>query len=402
MRKTTLAVSVAFVLGLLLASCATDKVTKPAGTADSWTFVIFGDTRGDFDPAKDPPYDASTATGVSLLLPRIATKIASLQPEFVLHVGDLICGDLYEDVIAMGIPNVFPIPFADQLRAAKDALSPIYSANIPIYTVRGNHEVSCSVGATGSVDPQLAAAYDQAFGQDMPQNYDGSFAGQRGLTYSFSHKQVTVVAVDQYALYVAPDPLPVPPWMPTNTWGTNLWGYHTIDQDWVSEQLQAASTPFKIVFAHEPVYEASGIPFNTRYAQYQWSPELYFGPASVGGIARRQSFIDMLGENGAQLYAVGHVHNLSVGYVLDSAGHTVYQLTAGNGGALPMDTEDVTTNEAAIHDVHRELTKVGFTLATVNPAANAMLLEYYVMDMADFSWSKMGFTTQIAGASPHN
>lgn len=107
----------------------------------------------------------------------------------------------------------------------------------------------------------------------------------------------------------------------------------------------------------------------------------------------------MLGANGAQLYAVGHVHDMSIGYVLDSAGHTVYQLTAGNGGALPMDTQTVTTNEAAIHDVKRELTKTGFTLATVNPTANTMLLEYYVMDATDGSWSEESFTTQIAGSA---
>jgi hypothetical protein len=399
MKTTILTVAVALFLSMTLASCTKDKATEPAGAADSWTFVILGDTRGDFDPAKNPPYDASTATGVSLLLPQIATKIASLKPDFVLHVGDLVCGDLYEDVIAMGIPHVVAIPYADQFLAAKAALSPLSDAGIPVYTVRGNHEVSCAVGATGSVQPQLAAAYYEAYGQHMPQTYDGSFAGQQGLTYAFSHKQVTVIALDQYAQYVVPDPLPVPTYIPTNTWGTNLWGYHTIDQDWVSRQLQAAHTPFKVVFAHEPVYEASGIGFNTRYAQYHWSPELYFGPASLGGMARRQSFIDMLGTNGAQLYAVGHVHNLSVGYVLDSAGHRVYQLTAGNGGALPMDTETVTVNEAAIHDVKRELTRLGFTLATVKPTENVMLLEYYVMDVTDGSWSKESFTTEIAGGS---
>jgi hypothetical protein len=400
MKSKTIMVSVVALLsGIICTNCAKDKVTEPAGT-DSWTFAIFGDTRGDFDPARRPPYDAGTATGVSLFLPQIATKIASLRPEFVLHVGDLACGDLYEDVISMGVPDVIAIPYASQFQAFKDAMSPVYNAHIPLYTVRGNHEVCCSDGSNGSNNPALEAAYYEAFGQYMPQNYDGSFANQKGLTYSFSHKQVTVVAIDQYARYVAPDPLPVPAWRPTNTWGTNFWGYHTIDQDWVSERLQASAKPFKIVFAHEPAYEASGVPFSTAYADYQWSPELYFGPESFDGNARRQSFIDMLGANGAQLYAVGHVHNMSIGYVLDSVGHVIYQLTAGNGGALPMDSADVTANEAAIHDVNREISKLGFILATVNPGANTMLLEYYVMDRIDFSWSKESFTTQITGSSP--
>jgi hypothetical protein len=400
MKRKTIIVSVVTLLSCLtLTSCIKNKVTGPDGTTDSWTFVIFGDTRGDLDPTKKPPYNVNTATGVSLLLPRIAEKIASLKPEFVLHVGDLIAGDLYEDILLLGVPDVIAIPYADQFLAFKDAMSPVNNANIPLYTVRGNHEVSNMDGSFRDPDPALAAAYYQAFGQYMPQNYDGSFTGQKGLTYSFSHKQVTVVAVDQYAQFTAPDPLPVPRWMPTNTWGANFWGYHTIDQDWVSKRLQEANTPFKIVFAHEPVYEASGIPFSSSNANYQWSKELYFGPANFGGIARRQSFIDMLGANGAKLYAVGHVHNMSIGYVFDSGGHTIYQLTVGNGGAFPMQSANLTGNEAAIHDVRHELTKVGFTLATIHPAANTMLLEYHVMDVNDFSWSKENFTTQIIGYS---
>jgi hypothetical protein len=65
-----------------------------------------------------------------------------------------------------------------------------------------------------------------------------------------------------------------------------------------------------------------------------------------------------------------------------------------------MQSADLTGNEAAIHDVRYELTKVGFTLATVNPTANTMLMEYHVMDVNDSGWSKENFTTLIAGFSP--
>jgi hypothetical protein len=368
-------------------------------SSDPWSFVIFGDTRGDMDPTKNPPYDASTATGVSLVLPQIAAKIADLHPDFVLHVGDLVAGDLYDDTIAMGAQDVVPIPFRQQFEAFKDAMSPVYAANIPVYTVRGNHEVSCSDGADGNPKPELAAAYYEAFGQHMPHNYDGSFPDQKGLTYSFRHKQVTVVGLDQYAVYVAPEPPPAPTWHPTNTYGTNFWGYHTIDQEWVNKELRASDAPFKIVFAHEPAFVATGIPQAPAYAypQYSWDPQLYFGPLDqFDGLARRQSFIDMLGANGAELFAVGHVHNMSIGSVTDSAGHTIHQLVAGNGGAFPLNSE-VLSNEPALENVHSELTKVGFTLVTVSPEANTMLMEYYVMN-ADSSWSKESFTTQISGS----
>ena len=370
-----------------------------------WSFVIFGDTRGAFDGTKNPPYDIATQTGVSVDLGRIAAEIALLNPDFVLHVGDMIHGDSLHDAISLGYTNLIDIPYATQFQAFKTAVKPITDKGISIYTVRGNHEVSESDGISRPPDPALAAAYNQAFGQYMPQNYTRAWGRktggeQKGLTYSFTHKQVTVVAVDQYSYWVPPSPPPVPWYAPKNvTWNTNLWGFHTIDQAWVSDQLRIAKTPFKIVFAHEPVFIATGITHQPGGQAYEWFPELYFGPSYHGGQARRQEFVDMLGNNGVQLYAVGHVHNMSIGSFTDTAGHKMYQLTAGNGGVYPMDNGvNPPTPEPALKDTHYELEKPGFTLVTVNPNTNKMLLEYYVMDRADYTWTREIFTTEISGS----
>ena len=153
-----------FMLSILTAGFKVEAVRADGLPAGAWQFVIFGDTRGDFDPAKMPPYDLSTQTGVSLDLPRIAAKIASLNPDFALHVGDLTLGDLIRTTSQMGFPGLIDIPYAQQFQAAKVALQPITDKGIPIYTVRGNHEVSCGDGIDGHPDPTLAAAYYQAFG----------------------------------------------------------------------------------------------------------------------------------------------------------------------------------------------------------------------------------------------
>ena len=58
-------------------------------------------------------------------------------------------------------------------------------------------------------------------------------------------------------------------------------------------------------------------------------------------------------------------------------------------------------SEAAMHDVSTELTKVGFTLVTVNPGANTMLMEYFVMNTTGSVWAKESFTTEIAGLGVH-
>jgi hypothetical protein len=93
------------------------------------------------------------------------------------------------------------------------------------------------------------------------------------------------------------------------------------------------------------------------------------------------------------------VHNLTVGSFTDNAGHTMYQLTAGNGGAFPMNTApDPPAPESALHNVQSELNRPGFTLVTVDPDANTMLMEYYVTSMKGCGWSKEGFTTTMTGA----
>ncbi len=150
--------------------------------------------------------------------------------------------------------------------------------------------------------------------------------------------------------------------------------------------------------AHEPIFIATGVPASASI-EYPWSAELFFGPAQFGGPAARQQFVDMMGNNGVQLYAVGHVHNLTIGSFTDSADHTMYQLTTGNGGAFPMNTTpSPPTPEAALHNVQSELTRPGFTLVTVDPDANTMLMEYYVTSMTGSGWWKKSFTTTITGA----
>jgi len=394
-----------FLLTVIVTGYTNDAAQAARAPAATWSFVILGDTRGDFDPTKMPPYDITTQTGVSNDLGRISAEVALLNPDFVLHVGDLILGDLIKVTASLGFKGLPDIPFAQQYVAFKTAVKPITDKGIPIYTVRGNHEVSCGDGINGPPDPAQAAAYYQAMGQYMPQNYTRAWGrksggDQRGLTYSFTHKQVTVVAVDQYSYYVAPDPQPVPWYAPKNvTWGTNLWGFHTIDQAWVSDQLKKAKTPFKIVFAHEPVFVASAAPYPPNGQEYEWFAELYFGPSSLGGQARRQEFVDMLGNNGVQLYAVGHVHNMSIASFTDTAGHKMYQLTAGNGGAYPMNNApNPPTPEPALKGAQYELEKPGFTYVTVNPNTNKMLMEYYVMDRDDHTWSRESFTTEIPGS----
>jgi len=314
----------------------------PAVRAD-WTFVIMGDTRGLHD----------TDTGISTYLTNIAAKIAEKNPELVVCCGDQVNGNATNGIV--------PLTYAQQFDNWKTAMNPVYALNIPVYTVRGNHENHADEEAP-LLD--LKQAYYDALGVNMPANgpTNGPTDDQRGYTYSFAHSNATFVVVDQYFY----------PATPTG-------GYHSIDQAWLGQQLQQADTPYKIVVAHEPVFMATGVE----------SFEHYFG-TSPDGYERRTIFWNALGTNGARLYVDGHVHNLSVSLVADDAGNGIYQLTAGNGGAS--EHTILTNHDAGVEVLYTNET-FGFTLATVE--TNVMTIGYYLLNTNDNTWTKANYITEI-------
>ena len=340
---------------LRLVVTATTMLAGVTVAQAGWSFAILGDTRGN-DDGRD--------AGVSPYLNAIAGKIASLtapKPAFVLVNGDLISGELIGSTYA---------DFVGQFNTWKTAMNPVTAANIPIYPVRGNHENEI-------VDffPPTAAlkqAYYDSFGVYMPRNgpNNGPNDDQRGFSYSFSHRNLTVVAVDQYFYYD----------QYTNLSPQNL-GYHSLDQQWVGQQLQTAHTPYKLVVVHEPAFITTG----------QVLGEQYFG-TEADGLQRRADFWDVLGNNGCRVYVCGHVHGLSVASVADEAGNKLYQLMTGNGGAAPLDS--IQANPEPDADLlYTNGINFGFALATVED--EAMTIEYYLLNPHDNSWSKAAYTTTI-------
>ena len=307
------------------------------GARADWSFVIMGDTRGRHD----------TDTGISTYLTNIAAKIAENKPDLVVCCGDQVNGNATNGIVQL--------TYAQQFANWKTAMNPVYALNIPIYTVRGNHENHADEEAP-LLD--LKQAYYDALGVNMPTNgpHNGATDDQRGYTYSFTHSNATFMVVDQYFY----------PATPTG-------GYHSIDQVWLNQQLQQADTPYKIVMAHEPV-----------------DLEHFYGTNSTGMVNRAQ-FWDALGTNGARLYICGHVHNLSVSLAPDDAGNGIYQLLAGNGGAEPDILPPIP--EAGVDILYSNTTHYGFALVTVG--ASAMTMEYYLLKPSDETWSKASYTTRI-------
>ncbi len=307
------------------------------GARADWSFVIMGDTRGHHD----------TDTGVSAYLTNIALKVAEKHPDLVLVCGDQVSGNATNGIVVL--------TYAQQFVNWTNAMSPVYALNIPVYTVRGNHENHADEGPPL---PDLKQAYYDALGVNMPTNgpYNGPTDDQRGYTYSFAHSNAAFIVVDQYFYPATPSG-----------------GYHSIDQAWLGQQLQQTDTPYKIVMAHEPVYL-----------------DHFYGTDSTG-MAHRAEFWDSLGTNGARLYICGHTHNLSVSVAPDDGGNGIYQLLSGNGGAELDDIPPVP--EAGLDILYSNTTHYGFALATVGD--DKMTIDYYLLNPADETWSQASYTTTI-------
>lgn len=367
-------------------------VANAASAQSSWSFVMLGDTR-----------DANnTSNGVSPYLNAMAQKIASLNPQLVIVAGDLCNGNCLDTNSPLCPTNgnfsseAMKEVYAKFFTNWKTAMQPVFDytthTGIPIYTVRGNHESNDTGQAPIEV---LKRAYYEAFSDYVPTNgpINGLTNDQRGFSWSLTTNNVTFVAADQYFNF---DP------GSTNTpWS----GYHYLDQAWVTQQLRQATSPYKILISHEPIFQAIG---NGPGEEAVNEDAQHFFGTNTAAIQTRANFWNEIGDAGTQIYLCGHLHLEVIASTTNDHGHTIIQLLAGNGGAPPQDfikgpESGVTTlyNNGNILVTNGANVSVsgtfGFALATVTD--EKMTIHYYTLDASSNSWSvATNYVTQIASA----
>ena len=232
--------------------------------AGVWRFAVVGDTRGD---GTNTPANPWVNTPV---LSAMATAICNDQAELVLVVGDLIYGD---PVSSRGTN------MAAQYALWTNAMAPVYQAGIPVYPIRGNHDASG--------DSAAGTSFLTAF-PNTPRNGP---TGEAGLTYSFTHKNAFFAALDQYR------------------------AAHTVNQDWLTDQLALNTRSLVFVFGHEPAVQVN------------------HADCLAVNRAARNAFIDSLIGAGSRLYFCGHDHFYDHAIVSAPNGGIFRQLVVGSGGA---------------------------------------------------------------------
>lgn len=234
-------------------------------SAGTWKFVCVADTQSGISPSN------SVNTNVCIPMTR---QIVAEKPDLVLVPGDLIYGNLTTDRTNM----------LAQYAQWTNAFSSIYSAGIPIYPIRGNHE---TFG-----DDTNGTDYLSVFGASVPSNGP---AGEVGLTYSFAHNNALFIGLDEYKTP------------------------QQVNQPWLDSQLASNRYAHVFVFGHEPavqVVERECLALEN---------------------AARDLFLKSITEAGCRMYLCAHDHFYNRGQLMPRTGGSIMQVISGAGGA-PFET----------------------------------------------------------------
>ena len=292
--------------------------------AQTWKFAVISDTH---DADKD-----NTATGVTAYLSPIIKFIIEEKPDMVLETGDLITGTLTKPT------SPVYTKYEDQYAAFQKLVEPLNKANIPLFVIRGNHDYGKKNG-----DLDIQQAYQAAFAHNMPQNGPED---EKGLSYSFVHKKIKFIMVDQYI----------------NASYDNI----TLPLDWLEKELENKQNAEHVfVFGHSPAYSPADE--KRRHFNLYDQPDL------------RDQFWGMLVKNNVTAYICGHKHIYFRGNV-----NGVEQICAGNlGDAMGYNSDKVDNNLA---DVFPEKSvavtdnRPGYIIFTVDTNKNTITANEYCLD----------------------
>jgi hypothetical protein len=268
---------------LLLVFCGCASGPKVLEQIPPWKFAVISDTQGNKDTDSQKPFINEKVLTI------IADDIVREHPDVVLVSGDLVNGWLHNG----------GTDYAAQFAAWKEIMKPVYDAGIEVYPIRGNHEdgperlalspLPANLEPPAGSQAALKDAFQKAFNQScIPLNGP---EGEKGLTYSFSHKNALIIGLDEYSV-----------------------SQHKINQAWFEAQIAGNKEAHLFVYGHEPAFGVSH------------KDNLSFFPED------RDKFWNAIGKGNGRVYFCGHDHMYNRAAIADSSGNVIRQIVVGTGG----------------------------------------------------------------------
>ena len=321
-----------FCFRLLLFSALLLVLYAPASTlpvhAQPWKFAVISDTH-DTDKA-------GTLIGVTPYLKSIIDYIIAEKPDFVLETGDLITG-----VLTKKTSPVYQ-KFDVQYSYYQQTVAPLAAVGIPLRVIRGNHDYGVS-----DVDTAATAEYQQRFPAAMPQNGPD---GAKGLTYSFVHKNVKFILIDQYV----------------NATNAQV----TLPLGWLKKELaQREMATHLFVLGHSPAYAPNDKDNGDADGHFNLSDQP----------ALRDSFWQLLIDYQATAYICGHKHL----YCRGIASGVPQLITGTLGSASGYDPQKVDRHLSDLfpnQPVSKKNDRPGYLIVTIDDESNRVTAREYWLD----------------------
>ncbi|MFL5450768.1 MAG: metallophosphoesterase family protein [Myxococcales bacterium] len=298
------------------------------GQGQSWKFAVTDDSR-----AGGSAYWGSN--GVStVVLGAIANDIVKQGVDFVLFPGDMITGEINDSA-----------ELSKQLDKWVATMQPVYQAGIPLYVTRGGHEYNPLVhSAANPADPSRETFLAHF---DMPKNGPD---GEKGLTWSFTHKNAKVVGFDTYANRT--DKFDDRLFAPGSNKGQMM-------NPWVIDEIKKFPAEVNFVIAHEQM----------------WATISHFDTFANDPDSRDALAAVLATHNGT--YFAGHDHMYVRGFLQKNNGLRTPIFTVGTAGAGNYDYNFLDVFRAGYPGpyefvgqmslAHAAKPVFGYLLVTVNP-----------------------------------
>src|SRR5262249_48594836 len=209
----------------------------PSAQGEPLRIVVAGDGRADYP--WNPPRSCDNEGINETVTKAISNAVLKENAAILLWTGDIAnVNDTKEDTLKKG------------LEKWRDIMEPLYSKNVKVWPVRGNHEVYRYL-RQGDLDgepiPNATAVWKEVFSGELPNNAPTSedslsFSSCNGSTLSFSSVEVSalIIGLDQYSGDQF-DPLK---------------RKHSVNQQWLDEVLNQNKKPFTFVYGHEAAFMA--------------------------------------------------------------------------------------------------------------------------------------------------
>jgi hypothetical protein len=281
--------------------------TAPATRLDDHVrFIVTGDDRWN----TNAPRSGLDENGVNVTgMGRVVAAIVAEKPDVLLFNGDLVGGGKTDE------------EEASQFDTWLKVMKPIYDAGIKVLAARGNHEMHC---------PNPDAVWKKALSGPYANPQDGP-AGEEGLTYAFTTKNVLFLSLDQFKT-------------------KDL----AVNQAWLDATLKSNHAPHVFAFAHKMAW------FSGNHVD---------GMSTVP--AARDAMVKSLASAGARTIFFGHDHlydHLAAKLPGWSDAQAIHQFVVGTAGAPFVKGKELNTTDAdwSLTRIAHVEQKLGYCLVDVD------------------------------------